>query len=1576
MAGTVSGVYELNAGPALSSLAAMRASARSTQTDFYKLGSTIDKTVSAQSIARAKAYTGVIKQMGDQSAQSNRRMREEFRQTETAVRGNLRRIEGSVDSLIARMHVLGAIDAKPTVELHGTAAALAEIKAIRAELRSLGRESAAIRIRTAVPGLPGGSGGGLGGGGGPGGFRGGGGSGSVAFGSSGLNVMGLGLKGLAAAAAVALPAIQALAGAITALAGSAGAAAVGAGAVGIAGVGALAVGIGTIASVAIPLTKNVSGAATAFKAYHDAQVQASAGSRQHAQMVQQVQQAEQALTNSQIAALRSQQALTQARRDARRELTDLQLAAKGAALGERGAAITLDRARENLIKTQQDPMASLLDRRDAQLQVEQAQLAKTQSKVGLHRAVIDRNRGVARGVSGNPQVIAAQDSLRGARQAVQSATSGLQAAEAQINEGMNSVDSAKRALDRALSKAPKGTMHLINSAKAFGKEWRSQTKGAQGNLIQFAQAGIDTGRKMIPTLSAAAETSTGALRREGSKFLSWLSGPATRTFIGTASKMFSENLTQGRRFFEGLGTAFMNITRAARPFLLEFTRNLGDMATRWGQNTSNIGKTREEIRKLLEHFRAWWHLAQALGRVLGTIFSAGAPSGKGMVEQMTATLNRWDDWMKRNPEKVRAFFARAAHGAGQIAGALINVVGALNTIATALQPILDGFGQLLKLAGPLASALAPIVGGAAGAFGISPVLAGGAALLGLRGRRGGGGVGGPGGGGGGAGGGAAAAASTGLISYLFGKRGAAGPTAAASAASRLRGAYGGAAYGARTAGAGAFGAARAGLGGAATAAGRLGGAGALARLGVGAAAKFALPLMALQAGLAAFTKQGTVGERAQSAAHAVTFGLIPDSQTRADRRAAGQRTAEEHLGRLTPGTDLASLQAREGALERSIRGTHSQDPTLRKFGITGQQTVQQQTQEKAYRAELKLTRDAIKETRRDQNAMLDDRSREKATTFAGEFQEGFARRSKREGPVAAAKDTVNGVLEQMSKMRKTGARALADQSLEWLNSARKHNPKLAGVYDDMRKRVIARYRRMGQEIRVVNGQILDGSRSQWSTIGDAIASAARRGVDRTSTEFARLQKMALAALGLAGYSPSQAKTLMKAVNSGKITFGQTKDASTQAQLLTGGSIGGGKGDGPGVPRGQRSRSSSVGSPQLMGASVGLSGYAREGELYGMHVSSGSRPGAITSSGNVSLHASGDAIDEAGSPANMLRFAKHMASKYGKGLDELIHTPMGFGIKNGQKVPLSFWGAKINADHFDHVHVGDRTPSGGGGGIGSLGGMSIGSGASRKIKALKARRSGLSGVPGALADSYGASYASGLTSAINSAIAATGGGGAGGSTYSGPLNKVFPRHIGPRRGAARLSPDQVVEVAQGSGLPGRAFEQIAHGESDYFPGIQQPDPGDGMVGYGLWQMTPNAWGRDSAAYKHMMSLGGIPQMFNPVKNAEMAKYLYSAAGNKTTPWYGTRYLTGDGPGVPSSGGMPSAPIQDFSIRPRAHIPRFSLPGGGPHVSVQVSFGHVTVRDVKELKREMDKAADHIAKKILRALDEPAVPAEAM
>jgi len=84
----------------------------------------------------------------------------------------------------------------------------------------------------------------------------------------------------------------------------------------------------------------------------------------------------------------------------------------------------------------------------------------------------------------------------------------------------------------------------------------------------------------------------------------------------------------------------------------------------------------------------------------------------------------------------------------------------------------------------------------------------------------------------------------------------------------------------------------------------------------------------------------------------------------------------------------------------------------------------------------------------------------------------------------------------------------------------------------------------------------------------------------------------------------------------------------------------------------------------------------------------------------SYHAKGEAVDFSSSTANMNKLAAYFQDNYGGTLRELIHSP-NFYIKDGRKVPGSFYGSAVVAQHYNHVHVAGLPGfTGGGGGSGS------------------------------------------------------------------------------------------------------------------------------------------------------------------------------------------------------------------------------------------------------------------------------------
>ena len=113
---------------------------------------------------------------------------------------------------------------------------------------------------------------------------------------------------------------------------------------------------------------------------------------------------------------------------------------------------------------------------------------------------------------------------------------------------------------------------------------------------------------------------------------------------------------------------------------------------------------------------------------------------------------------------------------------------------------------------------------------------------------------------------------------------------------------------------------------------------------------------------------------------------------------------------------------------------------------------------------------------------------------------------------------------------------------------------------------------------------------------------------------------------------------------------------------------------------------------------------------------------------------------------------------------------------------------------------------------------------------------------------------------------------------------------PEQGGPTWTPAQIAAKAEQYDLPGETFAQIAHGESDYHPYVVQHDPGDGNVGFGFFQFTPNAWGPPgNATQRKLDELGGQHGLEDIEKQFQLARFMYRSAGG-ISPWHGTQYVT--------------------------------------------------------------------------------------
>jgi len=89
--------------------------------------------------------------------------------------------------------------------------------------------------------------------------------------------------------------------------------------------------------------------------------------------------------------------------------------------------------------------------------------------------------------------------------------------------------------------------------------------------------------------------------------------------------------------------------------------------------------------------------------------------------------------------------------------------------------------------------------------------------------------------------------------------------------------------------------------------------------------------------------------------------------------------------------------------------------------------------------------------------------------------------------------------------------------------------------------------------------------------------------------------------------------------------------------------------------------------------------------FGLQITSDYRPGDSGYHGkNRARDYSNDGVGS-GTP-QQLKFAQYLVKNYGSSITQLIYTPLGYGIANGKKVGLDYWGASTNSIHYNHVHV--------------------------------------------------------------------------------------------------------------------------------------------------------------------------------------------------------------------------------------------------------------------------------------------------
>jgi hypothetical protein len=1179
---------------------------------------------------------------------------------------------------------------------------------------------------------------------------------------------------------------------------------------------------------------------------------------------------------------------------------------------------------------------------------------------------------------------------------------------------------ALHAYNIALSSAPGGTRQFLRARTLLGEEFNDATAPGRASITRIGTRGLNVGRQLTPTLAPISNRFLGEAQQQAGQFGDFLAGDRSRGFLTAMGNEATRSLEPTEHIVENITELFMNASRAARPFFHEGLSFLERWTDGWRKSGQDIKGMRTTMGGWVDNLKSWGRLIGATGRLGTDLLSAGTGSGRSMVGDLTKQLNQWDQWIERNPRKVRSFFRESVDSVEKISSAISHIVKMLWQIGQQLTPLLGNAAELVSMLGN-AGLLSP--------GGLPLLLAGGAGIrnatrgLGgrIRGTVGGG--------------------TTSGAPLILGGVGGAG--AAAAGATTLGSRIGfGETYGlARSYGYGRLASAGAELG-----------SGAAATRGLSFARGFAgrfLPFMALSAGLGAASYQGNAEERLQAGLSTASLGLVKPPKSPAEKLDQGGQYAQQVAAFQAQrfGGDPSGLRRQLLGLRRKIHSLMTTETP--EGGITGflTQDVVGGGGNTEISDEAKAEAKALRARRREIAASDLPRAE------FGDIMGSFNVRAKHGDPKKAAEVSAAAIERRIHKLRGATAKEFGQMGLGWVRELAAADPKLRGTYNRLSETVENRLNKMGSNVAVIHGRIVDVTRKSWGQVADAIDTETQRALSSANKNLTALEKRAETILLNMGYNHTQAQSLIHEAQTGRPTkAGSEANAEAHHHGMPGTSINNmgpqGKhaagGRLPMMSNGSMQDDIYLGNNQwgasgelmvnrhterrvdrilrLTGTSLGRevgrenrphskpiretnAAFGRRfatggilpaaslAERMGMGVSGGPGPGGgIPSSGHVgdSLHYSGLAYDVTGSPDQMRRYFLAAWRMFHGSINELFYDPMGYYYDNGAKVAGAIGG------HSDHVHIG-FFPSGAHWAKGAArfqGGRGKGGAAGGRPNIhLKGPRSGLAGIPGAAADQAGGLMAAGMSKRLNQLIGARGGaGGKGGLAAPGGSRSAVERQIAQelfRHGANKVG---------AAGIIGNAYA-----ESSMDPGAE------GTGGGGLWGFTAGAislanlkaagggsWESPVFQTRFMLQHGGqglIPAL-NKAGSAEAAARIFMEqwerpgiprldvreAGARVA--FGQGFSRGGRRGFagwfrdgfqgrvhgPTLMGVGEAGPEDVKITPSIKRRRGGRSASGRPIQVNVNMGGVTIRGSHDAQRTGKEVGDAVAERIKKALED--------
>lgn len=699
---------------------------------------------------------------------------------------------------------------------------------------------------------------------------------------------------------------------------------------------------------------------------------------------------------------------------------------------------------------------------------------------------------------------------------IKEASKALAAYQAQvIQTGPNSKAAAAklREYNMAAAAAP-GATEFLKARTLLGREFNAATKPGQEAVAGIGTRGVNLGRQLLPTFAPLSNQFLQGAQQQTGNFADFLTTDRSKGFINSMGNEAINDLGPLEQTMENVAGTIENIAQASRPFFHEGVLFLEKWTGGWEKSTHDLNSTRKDIGGMVDDLKSWGHLGGAGFDLIEDLLKPASGSGTSMVDDLTGQLETWDKWVKDNPREISAFFEKSAEGTEKIASGLGRITTLLFKTGQQLTPLVEEASNLITTldnAGLLTPGALPLLlaGGAgvrAGRNGLGNRIRGGTAMGG------------------------------GVIPVGVGGR---GSTFGSFGADRY-----GASLGTRELGSAYALEREAGLGriGAATTVARSTAVGGAAEtVGRGFLGSF-LPYLAVSGGLGALGSEGNALERLRNGLSQASMGLISPIESKAQQQEKGYAQGSHIANTIIKGK--GTLQQKQHRLYNAVARTYvraeggmpyeemsaSEKLYVDSNGSEGAKAPHYGLSEQEEQARVSALGKARKSFRSYAGEARVERAQGLFSDITGAFE------ARQEGGVkGAGRTSIEAIENQAKTMHGATARAFEQTGLDWAKELAKANPKLKGVVNEMAEGIENRLTRMGNQFKLINGQIVNVTESAWPKVRNIITSETAQAEKEAGKNLSAIEQQAFAVLKHMGYSSGQAQSLVHESLTGKPT---------------------------------------------------------------------------------------------------------------------------------------------------------------------------------------------------------------------------------------------------------------------------------------------------------------------------------------------------------------------------------------------------------------------------------------------------------